>query len=602
MNHHFGSAAWFFTITPDDENNYLIQVYSATIIDDDQPVSMLSDDDLFQRAKKRTELRVKVPGICAFFFEEVLNIIIEEVLGWDISKGRRLKTGMFGDTEAFLIAIEEQGRSTLHGHIQVWIRKFSELREQLCSESRPIKRKAEKELCDEIDTLTSCTLCSFKCKYYEIASNFPHEDCKERKCTRRKKPKIVDDQNLRNLRHIHGQNNNGGKFAYCPQCTKSWTNEQFIESFLKNEVKVPNLTQYPDRTVRRLKAMAVEYQKSEANTFLDERIIAAAYNHHIHARTSCFRCMNWNKKEESDQSRKREREEDCRYRLPQKPNKVTRIVDITTSEWYEWTGEHKERCIKEIIPQRDSYDAFQNVCCPSLSYSKLTCNTNISPVMSGPLSQYVSKYIVKDTNKEDVSEYKQLASTIQKCLSRERNANSDTSEGVRRILRGSHAHQSTNIIGASLASFLTRHKSRFIFSHESVWCPIRDIKSILNGDVANVSIRHQGKVPLYECNALHYLCRPKELEKCSAYEFFANYEFCRTNQSDEETLMTFWNGKFTHPSYREKGEKYLQAVRKREKVILPRITSGIFLTLQTSEKIFYLLRIPIQNQWKLTQN
>ena len=32
--------------------------------------------------------------------------------------------------------------------------------------------------------------------------------------------------------------------------SKSWTNEQFIESFLKNEVKVPNLTQYPDRTVK----------------------------------------------------------------------------------------------------------------------------------------------------------------------------------------------------------------------------------------------------------------------------------------------------------------------------------------------------------------
>ena len=111
----------------------------------------------------------------------MLNIIIEEVLGWDISKGHRYKTGMFGDTEAFLIAIEEQGRSTLHGHIQVWIRKFFEIREKLHSNSLAIKRKAEKEICYQTDALTSCTLCSFKCKNYEIASKFPHEDCNEKR-------------------------------------------------------------------------------------------------------------------------------------------------------------------------------------------------------------------------------------------------------------------------------------------------------------------------------------------------------------------------------------------------------------------------------------
>jgi len=42
--------------------------------------------------------------------------------------------------------------------------------------------------------------------------------------------------------------------------------------------------------VQRLKAMAVEYQKSEGTNSLDKpEIIDAAYNHHIHVLHTCFR-------------------------------------------------------------------------------------------------------------------------------------------------------------------------------------------------------------------------------------------------------------------------------------------------------------------------
>ena len=58
LQHHFGSPTVFLTVTPDDDNSYLVQVFSNELIDDDTPVSELSDVQLTNRAKKRTELRI----------------------------------------------------------------------------------------------------------------------------------------------------------------------------------------------------------------------------------------------------------------------------------------------------------------------------------------------------------------------------------------------------------------------------------------------------------------------------------------------------------------------------------------------------------------
>ena len=68
----------------------------------------------------------------------------------------------------------------------------------------------------------------------------------------------------------------------------SWTNEEFVESYLLNAVQVPGMTGYPDYRVRRLKAVAVKYQRDEVDN-IDTAIAGAAYNHHIYTK-SCFQC------------------------------------------------------------------------------------------------------------------------------------------------------------------------------------------------------------------------------------------------------------------------------------------------------------------------
>ena len=53
----------------------------------------------------------------------------------------------------------------------------------------------------------------------------------------------------------------------------------------------------------------------------------------------------------------------------------------------------------------------------------------------------------------------------------------DRSEAVRLTVtcRAAFAHNKGNVIGAGFASFLTRHDSRFYFSHGFQYCPLRDL-------------------------------------------------------------------------------------------------------------------------------
>ena len=133
IQHHFGTPSVFLTVTPDDNNSFLVQVYANDMIDNDQPVEQLSNEELVVRARKRTSLRIKYPGVCALFFEYALEIVIEEVIGWDMKKGkaREDKPGLFGVPQAYTATIEEQGRRTLHTHIQVWLKEFNEWRDDL---------------------------------------------------------------------------------------------------------------------------------------------------------------------------------------------------------------------------------------------------------------------------------------------------------------------------------------------------------------------------------------------------------------------------------------------------------------------------------------
>jgi hypothetical protein len=82
----------FLTVTPDDDNSILLQIHSQTDIDiNSTPVDEMDSAETENGAQKRKELRIKYPGIAAMVFEAMLNIIIENVIGWNMKtkKGKK---------------------------------------------------------------------------------------------------------------------------------------------------------------------------------------------------------------------------------------------------------------------------------------------------------------------------------------------------------------------------------------------------------------------------------------------------------------------------------------------------------------------------------
>ena len=74
LQHHFGIATLFITISPDDENNFLIHVWCREDIKDN---TFYNDDNVqHSKVKEHINLRINFPGICALVFEEGLDVVI----------------------------------------------------------------------------------------------------------------------------------------------------------------------------------------------------------------------------------------------------------------------------------------------------------------------------------------------------------------------------------------------------------------------------------------------------------------------------------------------------------------------------------------------
>ena len=63
------------------------------------------------------------------FFEEVLDVVIYELFGWDFVEEVPQDNfdSVFGKASAFCMGIEEQACHSLHIHILLWIKEKTEL-------------------------------------------------------------------------------------------------------------------------------------------------------------------------------------------------------------------------------------------------------------------------------------------------------------------------------------------------------------------------------------------------------------------------------------------------------------------------------------------
>jgi hypothetical protein len=69
MQHHFGSPTYFLTVTPDDDNHILVQIYSEEILSSVGATDTMNDEQVFELSQQKNALRIKNPGVCAFFLK-----------------------------------------------------------------------------------------------------------------------------------------------------------------------------------------------------------------------------------------------------------------------------------------------------------------------------------------------------------------------------------------------------------------------------------------------------------------------------------------------------------------------------------------------------
>ena len=156
MQHYFGTGCIFLTATFDDDNNVLMQVLSGIEVDTGEDISTLSDNELEERCKSRRGIRLRFPGVASLHFEILLDILFEEVLGWSKRKNQSTgKPGFFGICDGVTMAIEEQARLTLHGHLTAWIRGYRELQDACYSGTdyeRTLARQALQKYYERLST------------------------------------------------------------------------------------------------------------------------------------------------------------------------------------------------------------------------------------------------------------------------------------------------------------------------------------------------------------------------------------------------------------------------------------------------------------------
>ena len=597
MQHHFGMSSVFCTTTFDDENSFLMQVMAGTEIDDDTPIEDLTDEELSKRAKLRRDLRLKYPGLAAMNFEMKLEILMSEVIGWDMEKNcSNGKTGYFGKPYAIFFAVEEQGRNTLHVHMMIWIEGYSAVQKSFLHGTSAWERNDAEEVLKAYHQHCASTE-FFPTQKRQILKAFDHE-C-DVPILKRKVPQVVTDQELRNLRNKWGYKDAEGKFAQCPDCLKKWTYEELVALNLRQfhgiTQKVPSAIPTDDDEQEerlttsavpkaRCLAIALEHQKAKKPKTIPKAAINAAYQHHVSCHVdSCFKC----KKKGSSKKRKHVCGPncECRCRMPDRKRVCAKVYGDEKMTWFDHRGNTTEQTICQLIPKRNEYDLCQNVACNAISQSKFTCNSNVSVITEGPAGQYPMKYTMMYNQDEEQAAYCDVEHDMKRMAeNRERVHQDERREALRLITRAAFAHNRGNIISAPFASYFLRNESRFYFSHEFTYCPLRDVIRLLNQQEIRGMLMYNSadKTSFFENLALNYLCRNEKLDRESLRSFMERYESCYIpRENDDEEVLPFEAhcGQFKHPSVVKSGfrkGKCNRGSRLREEPTLIQVSQWMF--------------------------
>ena len=412
----FGLPCIFLTVTPDDNRSFRIILYK---LEDKHRIGInpeeMTDAEILVDFKIRQETRVQYPGLCAEEYSRIMSLVIKHVFGWDVDNPKNNKTGLFGDVVAWCLAMEEQGRKTLHGHFLIFLKNWKPILKALQGKGNIP--------CADVPTHAQAITTTHKLFRLVCSANLfndfasPNGALKEHQvfshlCGKRPKPKAArytvipaTNQELREMRHKQMCQEHLGKVATCPACGIPFTVGDIVSRALQAHHK-DSKYQYPDfnrRLDAKVNAMGNDFNWTELSP--EQRALRyfscnALVN--LHSVTHASRCFK--------------KGSECYANLPdRREDAIAFIYNEDHDVWSDWLGHKSKRYMFRVYPQRNTEDVFMNSHNPILT-QVLCCNTNVMVAMNGCSVYYVTGYNAKSTQKEEKAAFEVISEVVVKHL------------------------------------------------------------------------------------------------------------------------------------------------------------------------------------------
>jgi hypothetical protein len=405
----FGLPSLFFTVTPEDACNLRIKVMALQECQSPSynPLDprKMPPDKVEEEVKELFSFRQHFPGLCAFDFDQISNLVIDWIIGWDQSEGAMKETGgAFGRTKAWCAAVEEQGRKTLHAHYLIWLEGWSELREQLYSSDPEVRATAGDELASFVDHVVSTKL---HADMDESRSTMHY--CKPHDQSKPANLEFCSEQDLRNLRYKAGVSSLGDRaIARCKDCETTFSSEDLAENLLTS------LRAGGDRAREGRMDLFLMKENSGFGQEINEswglrctqRNAITTVKRNLHASGHCLSC--WKKGSY------------CRMCQPCRAAAKTMVhfYDDDKLKWARWNGPVDEHAPFFVEPKRDPRDVFVNPHHKETSLC-LGCNTNVQCGVDGGHIMYCTCYTGKSNQKEETERFQKVVTAIKNMLRRE---------------------------------------------------------------------------------------------------------------------------------------------------------------------------------------
>jgi PIF1-like helicase/Ulp1 protease family, C-terminal catalytic domain/Helitron helicase-like domain at N-terminus len=557
LTHHFGCPKVLFTVSFDDSLDIRILTLSGKQHVLDWITKLKSPsciDELDEQMQELHSIRYKYPGICALNFEYLLHVVLDKIVG-----DNPLRSGLFGTLQAYAVAVEEQGRKTLHAHILVFILGWNELLQRLQSKVPYVQKQAEREIIQFVDSILST----------ELTPGTPNDllcsQCKNQKLT------FASQQHLRNLRHKVGCKRNHGIIAQCSSCGTTFSGNSIALQKTFPHQTFHNLTDGQLLSLVSSYVLQSTTPTAPVSNSPTTRTATAPvsntptainnyrFNHHLDQHTkTCFK-----------------KGDEARCRLPDFHEPRTHVLrSDKPHQIFSWCGSSIPYHNITIRPRRFAHDAFTNTYCKIMSACKAPCNSNVGITTGARSTIYASCYAAKATQKEDSQEYIRMATYVANRLLHDQKETT-LFQGLSMLLGSVMVGTSEHVCSGPMAAYLVRNQSRFIFSVNFKYIPIRELISLVQPQTDNHTITLQILDHNSGCfltnEALHYLLRPLTLENFCAVDFFVEYEVIRKHSNEiDADYYEFDNAE--HPGF----HKQIIRARNPSNPVLPQFSHWTF--------------------------